>query len=144
MTSYAAPATYGGYAAPQMSYVPPMQGAYGQTAHPYLDEKTITEQKDQATKALQGNAEMQEQMIDHQYKHQVGIIDAECARNCDLAKNQFVQQAEQAKLALSQQKQQQEMQLKMEQQQREMAITQQAASPPRAARPSKHLCTAGG
>merc|ERR1719359_2084215 len=76
MTSYAAPATYGGYAAPQMSYVPPMQGAYGQTAHPYLDENTIAQQKDQATTALKGQADMQQQMIDHQYQHQADIIDA--------------------------------------------------------------------
>ena len=34
-TVYASVLRYGGYAAPQMSYVPPMQGAYGQTAHPY-------------------------------------------------------------------------------------------------------------
>ena len=67
--SYAAPTTY---AAPQMSYVPQatMGGypGYGAATHsPYLDTATITQQEKDATEALTGQANMQKQMLDHQY-----------------------------------------------------------------------------
>ena len=65
--SYAAPTSY---AAPQMSYVP--QATYGgypgaATHSPYLDEKTIKQQETDATAALDGQAGMQQKMLDHQY-----------------------------------------------------------------------------
>ena len=66
--SYAAPTTY---AAPQMSYVPQatMGGypGYGAATHsPYLDATTITQQEKDATEALNGQASMQQKMLDHQ------------------------------------------------------------------------------
>merc|ERR1719313_1437554 len=116
--SYAAPTTY---AAPQMSYMPQAtMGGYpgygAATASPYLDTATITQQEKDATAALDGQANMQQKMLTHQYETQKAMIEAECARNIEMAKNQF------------QQKQQQEMQLNMAKQQRSMAIQQQAAS----------------
>merc|ERR1719456_1420049 len=128
--SYAAPTTY---AAPQMSYVPQatMGGfpGYGAATHsPYLDAATITQQEKDATEALNGQANMQQKMLDHQYSTQVEMIKAECARNITMATNQFQQQCDQSILALQQQQKQQEMELNMAKQQRVMAISQQAAS----------------
>merc|ERR1719311_1302882 len=98
--SYAAPTTY---AAPQMSYVP--QATYGgypgaATHSPYLDEKTIKQQETDATAALDGQAGMQQKMLDHQYTTQKEMITAECTRNIEMAKNQFEQQRNQALMAL--------------------------------------------
>ena len=64
--SYAAPTTY---AAPQMSYVPQatMGGYPGAATHsPYLDAATITQQEKDATDALNGQASMQQKMLEHQ------------------------------------------------------------------------------
>ena len=64
--SYAAPTSY---AAPQMSYVPQatMGGYPGAATHsPYLDAATITQQEKDATEALNGQASMQQKMLDHQ------------------------------------------------------------------------------
>merc|ERR1719240_1236322 len=128
--SYAAPTTY---AAPQMSYVP--QSTYGgypgygaATTSPYLDATTITQQEKDATEALNGQASMQQKMLDHQYTTQVAMIKAECQRNDTMATNQFQQQRDQAIMALEQQQKQQELELNMAKQQRLMAIQQQAAS----------------
>merc|ERR1712138_326249 len=115
-----------------MSYVPQatMGGypGYGAATHsPYLDTATITQQEKDATEALNGQANMQQKMLDHQYSTQLELIKAECTRNITMATNQFTQQRDQSILALEQQKQQ-EMQLNMAKQQRLMAISQQAAS----------------
>merc|ERR1719327_2179063 len=128
--SYAAPTTY---AAPQMSYMPQAtMGGYpgfgAATASPYLDTATITQQEKDATEALNGQANMQLKMLTHQYDTQKAMIEAECARNIEMAKNQFQQQCAQSVLALDQQQKQQEMELNMAKQQRAMAIQQQAAS----------------
>merc|ERR1719504_236662 len=99
-----------------MSYVP--QATYGgypgaATHSPYLDEKTIKQQETDATAALDGQAGMQQKMLDHQYSTQKEMITAECTRNIEMAKNQFEQQRNQSLLALEQQQKQQEMQLNM-------------------------------
>merc|ERR1719326_2694020 len=120
------------YAAPQMSYVPQAMGGYpgyGAATHsPYLDTATITQQEKDATEALNGQATMQQKMLDHQYSTQLELIKAECTRNITMATNQFTQQRDHQILALEQQQKQQEMQLNMAKQQRLMAISQQAAS----------------
>merc|ERR1719337_856930 len=69
-----------------MSYVPPMTG-YGQapTHSPYLDATTITQQEKDATTALNGQASMQQKMLEHQYTTQVEMIKAECTRNITMA-----------------------------------------------------------
>merc|ERR1719169_353592 len=110
-----------------MSYVP--QATYGgypgaATHSPYLDTATITQQEKDATEALNGQANMQQKMLDHQYGTQLEMIKAECTRNITMATNQFTQQRDQSILALKQQ----EMELNMAKQQRLMAISQQAAS----------------
>ena len=71
-TVYASVLRYGGYAAPQMSYVPQAtMGGYpgygAATASPYLDTATITQQEKDATAALDGQANMQLKMLTHQY-----------------------------------------------------------------------------
>merc|ERR1711939_1293650 len=81
-----------------------------------------------ATEALNGQATMQQKMLDHQYTTQKELIKAEYERNVTMATNQFTQQRDQSILALEQQQKQQEMQLAMAKQQRAMAIQQQAAS----------------
>merc|ERR1719472_607850 len=103
--SYAAPTTY---AAPQMSYAP--QATYGgypgfgaATHSPYLDTATITQQEKDATDALTGQANMQLKMLTHQYDTQKAMIEAECARNIEMAKNQFQQQCDQSLMAIQQQ-----------------------------------------
>merc|ERR1719515_395289 len=88
--SYAAPTTY---AAPQMSYVPQAtMGGYpgfgAQTHSPYLDAATITQQEKDATEALNGQASMQQKMLDHQYTTQKELIKAEYERNVQMATNQ--------------------------------------------------------
>merc|ERR1712093_635837 len=92
------------------------------------DAATITQQEKDATDALNGQASMQQKMLDHQYATQVDMIKAECERNITMTTNQFQQQRDQSILALEQQQKQQEMQLAMAKQQRAMAISQQAAS----------------
>merc|ERR1719316_2330173 len=89
-----------------MSYVP--QATYGgypgaATHSPYLDEKTIKQQETDATAALDGQAGMQQKMLDHQYTTQKEMINAECTRNITMAENQFKQQRDQALMALDQQ-----------------------------------------
>merc|ERR1719313_2867 len=114
-----------------MSYVPQatMGGYPGAATHsPYLDAATITQQEKDATDALNGQASMQQKMLEHQYTTQSEMIKAECTRNIAMATNQFQQQRDQSILALDQQQKQQEMQLNMAKQQRLMAISQQAAS----------------
>merc|ERR1719504_532358 len=91
-------------------------------------ECTITQQEKDATDALNGQASMQQKMLEHQYTTQADMIKAECTRNIAMATNQFQQQRDQSILALEQQQKQQEMQLNMAKQQRLMAISQQAAS----------------
>merc|ERR1719201_2712173 len=88
---------------------------YGAATHsPYLDATTITQQEKDATEALNGQASMQQKMLDHQYTTQVEMIKAECTRNITMATNQFQQQRDQSILALEQQqKLQMEMQQKM-------------------------------
>merc|ERR1719324_1981649 len=113
--SYAAPTTY---AAPQMSYVPQAtMGGYpgygAATTSPYLDATTITQQEKDATEALNGQASMQQKMLDHQYTTQVEMIKAECTRNITMATNQFQQQR-----AASMQSQAQQYKLQMEMQQK--------------------------
>merc|ERR1719364_289001 len=113
--SYAAPTTY---AAPQMSYVPQAtMGGYpgygAATASPYLDAATITQQEKDATAALDGQANMQSKMLTHQYETQKAMIEAECARNIEMAKNQFQQQAASMQAQAQQYKLQMEMQQKM-------------------------------
>merc|ERR1719213_1289027 len=95
------------------------------TASPYLDTATITQQEKDATEALNGQANMQLKMLTHQYDTQKLMLEAECARNIEMAKNQFQQQCDQSLMALDQQKKQQEMELNMAKQQRAMAIQQQ-------------------
>merc|ERR1711990_738688 len=63
------------------------------TASPYLDAATITQQEKDATAALTGQADMQLKMLTHQYDSQKAMIEAECARNIEMAKNQFQQQS---------------------------------------------------
>merc|ERR1719421_2545909 len=75
-----------------MSYVP--QATYGgypgaATHSPYLDEKTIKQQETDATAALDGQAGMQQKMLDHQYTTQKEMINAECTRNITMAENQY-------------------------------------------------------
>merc|ERR1719453_2810489 len=89
---------------------------------------TITQQEKDATEALNGQASMQQKMLEHQYTTQLEMIKAECERNITMATSQFTQQRDQSILALEQQQKQQEMQLAMAKQQRVMAISQQAAS----------------
>merc|ERR1712118_130045 len=122
-TTHGAPTTY---AAPQMSYVPQAtMGGYpgfgAQTHSPYLDAATITQQEKDATEALNGQASMQQKMLDHQYTTQKELIKAEYERNVQMATNQFTQQRDQSILALEQQQKQQEMELAMAKQQRVMA-----------------------
>merc|ERR1719316_136995 len=94
-----------------------MGGYPGAATHsPYLDAATITQQEKDATEALNGQASMQQKILDHQYTTQAEMIKAECTRNIAMATNQFQQQK------------QQEMELTMAKQQRLMAIQQQAAS----------------
>merc|ERR1712078_246506 len=101
---------------------------YGAATHsPYLGATTITQQEKDATEALNGQASMQQKMLDHQYTTQVEMIKAECTRIA-MATNQFQQQRDQSVMALEQQQKQQEMELNMAKQQRLMAIQQQAAS----------------
>ena len=76
-TVYASVLRYGGYAAPQMSYVPQatMGGYPGAATHsPYLDAATITQQEKDATEALNGQASMQQKMLDHQYAAQGDVL----------------------------------------------------------------------
>merc|ERR1712138_310990 len=111
-----------------MSYVPQatMGGypGYGAATHsPYLDATTITQQEKDATEALNGQASMQQKMLDHQYSTQVEMIKAECTRNITMATNQFQQQRDQSILALQQQaasmqSQAQQYKLQMEMQQK--------------------------
>merc|ERR1712118_213603 len=110
-------ATMGGY-----------PGFCAATHSPYLDATTITQQEKDATEALNGQASMQQKMLDHQYTTQVEMIKAECTRNIAMATNQFQQQRDQSIMALEQQQKQQELELNMAKQQRLMAIQQQAAS----------------
>merc|ERR1712124_4070 len=92
-TTYAAPMSYAApttYAAPQMSYVPQAtMGGYpgfgAQTHSPYLDAATITQQEKDATEALNGQASMQQKMLDHQYTTQVATIKAEYERSVTMA-----------------------------------------------------------
>merc|ERR1719240_2419846 len=77
------------------------------TTSPYLDTATITQQEKDATEALNGQASMQQKMLDHQFTHQTEVLKAECARNITMATNQFSQQRDQALMQLDMQKQQQ-------------------------------------
>merc|ERR1719316_2405067 len=92
------------------------------TASPYLDTATITQQEKDATEALNGQANMQLKMLTHQYDTQKAMLEAECARNIEMAKNQFQQQCDQSLMALNQQKQQQEMLTHQYDTQKAMAI----------------------
>merc|ERR1719240_702647 len=77
---------------------------YGAATHsPYLDATTITQQEKDATEALNGQASMQQKMLDHQYTTQVAMINAEYERNVTMATNQFQQQRDQSIMALEQQ-----------------------------------------
>merc|ERR1719269_368632 len=120
--SYAAPTTY---AAPQMSYMPQAtMGGYpgfgAATASPYLDTATITQQEKDATDALTGQANMQLKMLTHQYDTQKAMLEAECARNIEMAKNQVKQQRAMAiqQQAASMQAQATQYKLQMEMQQK--------------------------
>merc|ERR1719456_2091970 len=99
-----------------MSYVP--QATYGgypgaATHSPYLDTATITQQEKDATEALNGQANMQQKMLDHQYSTQLELIKAECTRNITMATNQFSQQPASMQAQATQYKLQMEMQQKM-------------------------------
>merc|ERR1719310_825942 len=104
-TTYAAPMSYAApttYAAPQMSYVPQatMGGYPGAATHsPYLDAATITQQEKDATEALNGQASMQQKMLDHQYTTQVAMIKAEYERNVTMLDHQYTTQRDQSILA---------------------------------------------
>merc|ERR1719301_430891 len=87
-----------------MSYVPQatMGGYPGAATHsPYLDAATITQQEEDATDALNGQASMQQKMLEHQYTTQADMIKAECTRNITMATNQFQQQRDQSILMRS-------------------------------------------
>merc|ERR1719316_2538735 len=92
------------YSPPAVSYAQPSYGAYGaQPAYGgFVQESVVEQQRLDATKALEGQAQVHASMLDQQY--------------------------EQAKAQLYQTWKQQEMQLDMAKQQRTMAIQQQAAS----------------
>merc|ERR1719231_1149113 len=94
--------------------------------HPYLDEKLIGTQRLDATNALTNQANMQSDILKHQFDAQVAMMKAEYERNCQLSEQQFKQQLDQQTMVLDQQYKQQTMQLDMARQQREMMITSQA------------------
>merc|ERR1719359_2046951 len=66
---------------------PMMGGAYGghpyggQVGHPYLDEKVIATQQEDAANALKTQATVQGDMLEHQHTAQVKMLKAECDRN---------------------------------------------------------------
>merc|ERR1719506_1881141 len=93
---------------------------YGQmppTHSPYMDASTITKQESEATTALNGQADMQLKMISHQYGTQKEMLEAECTRNIEMAKQQLEmaisQQAAQMQAQASQMSMQMEIQKKM-------------------------------
>merc|ERR1712093_631128 len=126
---------------PMSTAVPTTTMAYGApTMAPqqmYLDEKVITQQKTDAVNALANQSTTQSTMLKHQYDAQVAQLEAECARNTQLATAQFQQTLMQSKMALEMQFKEETMQLDMAKQQREFAITQQAATMTAAAQAQK-------
>jgi len=122
-----------------MSYVPSstsfaypgyggMQGMHPGMHIPHLEVKTIEGQRDDATKALNGQANMQKDMLTHQWETQKEMYKAECERNIKMMEQHFQQELAHQNFALEAQFKEQMNQLEMARQQRSMAIEQQAAT----------------
>jgi len=122
-----------------MSYVPSstsfaypgyggMPGMHPGMHIPHLEVKTIEGQRDDATKALNGQANMQKDMLTHQFETQKEMYKAECDRNIKMMEQHFQQELAHQNFALEAQFKEQMNQLEMARQQRSMAIEQQAAT----------------
>merc|ERR1719235_2905979 len=95
---------------------------------PHLEVKTIEGQRDDATKALNGQANLQKDMLTHQFETQKEMYKAECDRNIKMMEQHFQQELAHQNFALEAQFKEQMNQLEMARQQRSMAIEQQAAN----------------
>merc|ERR1719171_585736 len=121
-----------------MSYVPSstsfgypgygMPGMHPGMHIPHLEVKTIEGQRDDATKALNGQANLQKDMLTHQFETQKEMYKAECDRNIKMMEQHFQQELAHQNFALEAQFKEQMNQLEMARQQRSMAIEQQAAT----------------